>query len=309
MSDTPPTSQMPQSQQYQMARPVDSPPQRVVSLVPSMTESLFDLGLGERVVGITEYCVRPAEAHQRLPHVGGTKNPDIDKIVSLRPDLVIMNDEENRQADAETLQAAGIPIWVTGPRTVMEAINVLWEVMEIFDATERVPAVRLIEQKLDIVAPAMQNARSLRTFVPIWKDPWMTANQDTYLHDVLRVMGLENVFAERERQFPLKADLGQAEPLPEDDPRVEGRDVRYPRITLEEVEAAQPELILLPDEPYVFQESDADVFLQMDIPAAHAETVYLVEGALLMWHGTRLAQTIYHLPGLLSEARARLADL
>jgi ABC-type Fe3+-hydroxamate transport system substrate-binding protein len=245
-----------------------APPQRVVSLVPSVTESLFDLKLGSRVVGITDYCVRPAEAFARLPKVGGTKNPNIQKIVDLRPDLVILNDEENRKEDAEALQNAGVPIWVTGPRTVAEAINLLWELMEVFDEPEMVPRVRLIEQTMDVVMLAMQNERPIRTFIPIWRDPWMTANRQTYLNDVMDLFGMVNVFADRDRQFPLSADLGQAEPLPEDDPRVQGRDTRYPRVSLEEIIAAQPELILLPDEPYVFSENDAVVFQDLDIPAA-----------------------------------------
>jgi ABC-type Fe3+-hydroxamate transport system substrate-binding protein len=309
MADAPidnPSNQADSTHHYQMAKPVDTPPQRVVSLVPSMTESLFDLGLGDRVVGLTDYCVRPAEAFERLPHVGGTKNPNIEQIIALKPDLVMMNDEENRKEDADALQSASIPIWVTGPRTVLEAINILWEIMEIFDHADRVPTVRLMEQKYDVISLAMENERQIKTFVPIWKDPWMTANRDTYMHDMLTVLGMENIFADRKRKFPLAADKGMDKPLPENDPRVEGRDVRYPRVTLEEIEAAQPELVLLPDEPYIFEESDADVFLEMDTPAARQGNVYLIEGALLMWHGTRLAQALYQLPTMLTDIRERL---
>ena len=136
---------------YQLESPVSQPPRRVVSLVPSMTESLFDLNLGDRLVGITDYCIYPAAGVARLPRVGGTKNPDLQAIIDLAPDMVIANQEENRKEDVAALQAAGIPVWVTFPRTVREALNLLWSVMYIFDETSMVPRVRLIEQTCDWV--------------------------------------------------------------------------------------------------------------------------------------------------------------
>lgn len=105
---------------YDYSLPIDFVPQRVVSLVPSLTESLFELNLGGRVVGVTDYCIYP-ESAKALPKVGGTKNPDLEKIKALQPDLVMLNSEENRREDAEALQAAGIPIWVTQPETVRDA--------------------------------------------------------------------------------------------------------------------------------------------------------------------------------------------
>lgn len=297
------------SQDFKMPKPVDYVPERVVSLVPSVTKSLFDIKLNYVLVGITEYCVDPPEALETLPSVGGTKNPDIDKIKSLNPDLVIMNDEENRKEDAKALQAAGIPIWATGPRTVREAINLLWEIMEVFQDAEMVPRVRLIEQTMDYVSLAMENERPIKTFVPIWKDPWMTANRDTYMHDVMSLFGMVNVFADRDRQFPLDADVGAAEALPADDPRVADRDVRYPRISLEEIESAAPELVLLPDEPYVFAEEDGDTFYNLDIPAARLGNIYMISGALLMWHGTYISKAFTEIPPILAEVRELLKEI
>nr|WP_119066176.1 helical backbone metal receptor [Aggregatilinea lenta] len=282
-----------------MALPIDHVPQRVVSLVPSLTESLFDLDLGSRLVGVTAYCVRPVMGVQLLPRVGGTKNPDVDAIVRLEPDLVLMNDEENRSEDAEALQAAGIPVWGTGPRTIADVLNLLWTIMDVFDHTVMVPRVHEIERAYDYTLAAARAALPVPTFAPIWRDPWMTFNADTYAHDVLRVCGAANVFADRERQFPLDADLGEAEPLPDDDPRVAGRDRRYPRISLEEVVAAQPELVLLPDEPYAFGEQDAEAIRALDIPAARSGRVYGVDGSLLTWHGTRVAYALRDLPSLI----------
>ncbi len=288
---------------YQMERPVDYVPQRVVSLVPSMTESLFDLNLGSRVIGVTDYCTRPAEGVRRLPRLGGTKNPNIEAIVALRPDLVIMNQEENRRADAEALQAAGIPTWVTHPNTVREALDLLWTIMDVFEEPSMVPRVRLIEVAYEWTLGVTKEQTPKRVLVPIWRDPWMTFNRETYIHDLLSTCGAENVFADRVRRYPLRADLGLAEALPADDPRLQDRDTRYPRITLEEVVAAQPEIVLLPDEPYVFTQADADEIARLDIPAARNGQIHLVDGSLLTWHGTRIAYALRDLPPLLGTAR------
>ncbi len=285
---------------YEMEAPVEDPPQRVVSLVPSVTESLFELGLGDRLIAITDYCVHPATEVARLPRVGGTKNPDISRIIALQPDLVMMNQEENRREDAETLQAAGIPVWVTFPKTVRDAFNLLWSIMDVFDNGTMIERVRAMEWSLDWLE-RVEHDPPIRVFVPIWLDPLMSFNSDTFAHDLLRVCGGSNVFAERERQFPLKADLGEAQPLAEDDPRVIGRDLRYPRVTLAEVEAAQPDVILLPSEPFLFEEAHKAIFSALDIPAARSGRIYLVDGSLLTWHGTRMGRAFSVIPALLAD--------
>lgn len=284
---------------YRMEKPVDYVPRRVVSLVPSVTETLFDLNIGGRVVGVTDYCKYPVDKVATLPKVGGTKNPDIRKIIALRPDLVIMNREENREQDAAALKDAGIATWITQPNTVREALDLLWTIMDVFEEPSMVPRVRLIEITYEWTLAAAVEVTPRRVFVPIWRDPWMTINANTYVHDLLRVCGAANVFAERERHFPLAADLGLEAPLPPDDPRVTGRDVRYPRITLDEVAVAQPEIVLLPDEPYLFTENDAEEIRKLDIPAARTGAVHLVDGSILTWHGTRLAYALRDLPPLL----------
>ncbi len=288
---------------YRMEKPVDYVPQRVVSLVPSVTESLFDLNIGSRVVGVTDYCVRPAEGVRNLPKLGGTKNPDIAAIVALHPDLVIMNQEENRKADAEALEAAGIRTWVTHPDTVREALGLLWTIMDIFEEPSMVTRVRLIEVTYEWTIGATEDITPKRAFVPIWRDPWMTINRHTYVHDLLRTCGVENVFADRERHFPLAADLGEVPPLTADDPRIENQDTRYPRLSLDEVVEAQPELVLLPDEPYNFTQADADEIAQLDIPAAKNGQIHLVDGSLLTWHGTRIAYALRDLPPLFGTFR------
>lgn len=247
--------------------PIDYVPRRVVSLVPSLTESLFDLDLGDRLIGITENCVRPVNRVHFLPKVGGTKNPHIDTIIGLRPDLVLLNDEENRVVDAESLQAAGVSIWMTRPHTVFETLNMLWDMMDIFDHAVMIPRVREIERAYDYTLAAA--SQPVRVFAPLAR--WTTFNGDTYAHDLLRVSGGENVFATH--------------------------DQRYPHISLDEVAEAQPEVILLPDEP--FSEEDTTLFQSLDIPAARSGHIHLIDGSLLTWQGTRLAYALRDLPPLL----------
>ena len=287
------------SYNYEMEAPVDFPPERVVSLVPSVTESLFELGVGDRLVAITDYCVYPEAEVARLPRIGGTKNPDVAEIIAMQPELVIVNQEENRREDAEALQAGGIPVWVTFPRTVRDAFNLLWAIMDVFDEPKMVERVRVMEWSCDWLERMEERDPPCRVFAPIWFDPLMTFNGETYAHDLLRVCGGLNVFAERERQFPLKADLGDAEPLAWDDPRIAGRDTRYPRITLEEAEAAQPDVVLLPSEPFAFDERHIEVFAGLDIPAARNGRIHLVDGSLLTWHGTRVGRALSEIPALL----------
>lgn len=281
---------------------MESVPRRVVSLVPSVTESMFELMLGDRLIARTAYCIFPEGQVESLPTIGGTKNPDIQRIIDLKPDLVIANQEENRKEDVEALRASGITVWVTFPRTVPDVFNLLWDLMNLLGNTSMVPRVRLIEQTYDWVLGITKTNedRPVKVFVPIWLDPLMTFNHDTYLHDLLRVCGGTNVFAERERQIPLQADLGQGQPYPDDDARAAGRDRRYPRVTWDEVIDKQPDVILLPSEPFQFTQEHLPLFTRLDVPAAHHQRIYLVDGSYLTWHGTRIARALDSLPALLT---------
>lgn len=249
---------------------------RIVSLVPSLTEALFVLGLGERVVGVTDWCVHPAEAVAPLPKVGGTKNPDLDAILGLRPDLVIANREENRPRDVERLEAAGVPVWVTYPRTVAEGAALLRALADLGADAARVEAVVAPVEHALARATGAAAAEPVPFFCPIWKRPWMAVGADTYAHDLLRVCGGRNVFADR-------------------------ADRRYPIVEIEDVVAARPAVILLPDEPYAFGERDVLELATLDVPAAHDGRIHCIDGTLVSWYGPRIARAIDTLRPLLSD--------
>ena len=249
------------------------PPQRIVSLVPSDTYSVIALGAGARLVGRTRYCEAPG-----VPEVGGTKDADVDAIVALAPDLVIANQEENARPALEALAAQRVPVLVSLPRRVEQGIAHLARLARILDTGEP-----LIKRAYALPAPVPTRATA---FVPIWMDPLMTLNGDTFGSDVLARAGLTNVFGERLRLYPLAADLGKTAPRD-----AVGRDQRYPRVTLDEVTARGAELIVLPDEPYVFTAED-EAILRGALPQAR---VVRVDGKDLFWYG---AWTLDALPRL-----------
>ncbi len=271
-------------------------PERVVSLVPSDTFSVAALGCGAALVGRTDYCELPADVVARVPSVGGTKNPSLDAITSLAPDLVIANREENTKRDLETLAQRGIKVFVAFPKRAADGLAHLARLARIFRVETAAPVRDLLKRGYAILHEA-EEARALstplRTFCPIWMDPLMTIHGETFISDMLDLAGAQNVFADRKRRYPLAADLGAASPLPSE--KTIGRDVRYPRVTLAEVTTRAPELVLLPDEPHPFTEEDAEVFRKLAIPAATAHRVVRTSGKDLCWYG---AQTIEGLPRL-----------
>ncbi len=278
-------------------------PQRVVSLVPSMTQSLFDLGLGDRLVGVTDYCQPPHPVSERLARIGGPRSPDVDAIRSLKPDLVIANKEENSRESVEAMESAGMKVWLTFPRSVDEAMQVLWALVRLFRVPQAAPIIKTLEVTLEWTARAAASRKPVRVFCPIWRGEaaggviwWMTFNRHTYAHSVLETLGGDNVFADRERRYPLEADLGEGEP---EEPG--SRDTRYPHVTIEEIRQAAPEVILLPSEPYAFESKDGEDLKRLlkDTPAVREGRLHLIDGSLITWHGTRLARALQELPRVL----------
>jgi ABC-type Fe3+-hydroxamate transport system substrate-binding protein len=236
---------------------VPFPPRRIVSLVPSQTELLFDLGLGERVVGVTKFCIHPAEARTKATVIGGTKNFDFKKIAALKPDLIIGNKEENYQVGIEQL-AAVYPTWLSDISNLPEALDMIRRVGFITGAKDKADA--LATQTEASFAALAIGAASVSVAYFIWQKPYMVAATGTFIDDMLRRAGFTNAFA------------GLA---------------RYPEITPEQLAAAAPQRILLSSEPYPFGEKHMAEFQQI-CPAAKIE---IVDGELFSWYGSRLLQS------------------
>jgi len=250
-------------------------PTRIVSLVPSITEALFTFGLGDAVVGVTRFCVEPREAVAAKAKVGGTKTLDITQVRQLEPDLVIANVEENRPEDVRQLIAAGLNVMVTFPRTVAAGIAMMRQISEMTDSVET--ARPIIEEASAALAEARatnEARRPLRVFCPIWRNPWMSVGPDTYIHDFLQVCGGLNIFTRRHE--------------------------RYPITDLNEVARKDPQVILLPDEPYRFGTKHlAELTRHHYISAVRDHRVHLIEGKHLCWYGPRIAGSLRFVQDLL----------
>ncbi len=256
------------------------PPVRIVSLVPSWTETLFSFGLGRNVVGITKYCVEPVAEVASIQKIGGTKNPDVRAILKLEPELVIANAEENRREDIERLRAAGIPVFTTYPRTVPGAVDSILRLGRVLSHEEEAGTlarqIALCVSGIEATLGVWAKLR-LRVFCPIWKKPWMSFNADTYAHDVLRMLGYNNVYA----------SAGE----------------RYPMTTLEEALERRPDIVILPDEPYEFNESDVGE-LKTLLPPALSRRVLLVSGRDLHWYGVHMVHGLKSLAERMARVRA-----
>jgi ABC-type Fe3+-hydroxamate transport system substrate-binding protein len=229
--------------------PLTRPPQRIVSLVPSLTEALAVTVPG-RLAGATDWCTHPAGLD--VPRVRGTKNPDRAAITALRPDLVVANREENRRRDVEQLRAAGIPVWVTEIETVDAALRSL---RRLFTDVLSVPEPEWLRTAASQWS-SPPGLPALRTVVPVWRDPWMVVGARTFTGDILTRLGLAHVFA--------------------------GSPDRYPKHEPAQLAAAGAELAVLPDEPYPFTAGDGP-------EAFPGIAVALVSGRSLTWYGPSLA--------------------
>lgn len=239
------------------------PPYRVVSLVPSLTELVCALGRTDRLVGVTRYCTEPANVVAGLPKLGGTKNPDLEAIVRLAPDLVLVNAEETRHEDFQALSTADLTVFVSFPRSLAATLGSIERLGQAIDASA--PAAAMVKEIASVLADPP--GRRLRAFCPIWRKPWMAFNRDTYCDDLLRHAGADNVCANR----------------PE----------RYPVVELEVVAEADPEVVLLPDEPYPFAERHrASLTALSGTTAWRQGRIRFVDGKALSWYGHRTASAV-----------------
>lgn len=244
------------------------PARRIISLIPSITEIFFSLGAGDRVVGVTKFCTQPPDGVREKPKVGGQKNPRLDAILDLKPDLVVANIEENRKEDVEAMRAAGLNVLVTYPRTVREGIQLIRDLGVLAGRSDQAQAIAAgCQAALEEVEQRRAGRAPIRVFCPIWRRPYMTINADTYVHDMLQTCGGDNIFRDR----------------PE----------RYPTVTLPEMAALGPEVVLLPDEPYPFGGKHlADFQAFPDVPAVRSGRLCCLDGKVLCWYGPRIAESL-----------------
>ncbi len=271
------------------------PPKRIVSLVPSDTDTVFALGAGDRLVGRTQYCIEPADRVAEIATCGGTKNVDIGAVARLEPDLIIANQEENTKSQLEQLAQAGLQVFVSFPKRVADGVAHVARLAKIL-AIETEPVTRdLVRRGYRVVRDAdaaNRDRRVVDVFCPIWLDPLMTFSADTFGSDVIALAGGRNVFGDRERRYPLAADLSG---FPAQGPGE--RDTRYPRVTVDEVVERAPELVLLPNEPHEFTEADASTFRDRGLRVA------LCDGKDLFWYGAWSIGGVERIAAALDELR------
>jgi ABC-type Fe3+-hydroxamate transport system substrate-binding protein len=249
------------------------PARRVVSLVPSLTETVAATRR-EALVGATQWCTHPSDLE--VQRVRGTKNPDLGAVTGLRPDLVLANKEENRRLDVERLRAAGVPVWVTDIRTLDGAIASLRRMFSAALGWPEPPWLAQAERAWREPVPGLP----LRAAIAIWRDPWMVVGSRTFTGDLLARLGIENVFGEH-------AD-------------------RYPTVTVSDIVQARPELVLLPDEPYPFSATDGpEAFAAGPGNTAGGLPTVLVSGRLLTWYGPSLLTARAELTAALATALDR----
>jgi ABC-type Fe3+-hydroxamate transport system substrate-binding protein len=249
----------------QMGREVtiNFPPKRIVSIVSSQTELLFDLGLDQEIIGLTKFCIHPIEKFAERTKVGGTKKLNIDLIKDLKPDLIIGNKEENTQSDIEEL-SEHFPVWMSDIFTLDDAMKTIGEIGALVD---RAPEASYLNHLIsagfnDLKTLALQHRIDKKIAYLIWRKPYMAAGKNTFIDDVLLTNGMTNV---------VKQD-------------------RYPTITLEQLKTLNCELILLSSEPYPFGEKHIEE-IQAVIPDAK---IMLVDGEMFSWYGSRLVKAVQY---------------
>jgi ABC-type Fe3+-hydroxamate transport system substrate-binding protein len=229
------------------------PPKRIVSLVPSQTELLFDLGLEDSMVGITRYCVHPADKVGLKEKIGGTKHFDLEKIKQLKPDLIIGNKEENYEEGITALRKIA-PVWMSDIYTLVDSFNMMREVGRITGKEKE--AIDLAQKiKTSLIPHVPLNPKTCAYF--IWRRPYMVVAGNTFIDNMLTTFGLQNAFADKQR---------------------------YPELTTNEIGEAKPDYIFLSSEPYAFDAKHIPEFNEI-CPTAK---VVVVDGEMFSWYGSRL---------------------
>jgi len=249
---------------------INYPPKRIISLVPSQTELLFELGLDKEIIGLTKFCIHPIEKFAERTKIGGTKKLNIELIRELNPDLIIGNKEENQQSQIEELME-DYPVWMSDIYTLEDAKKTITQIGELVD---RQPEASYLNHLInagfnDLQTLAVQNGINKKVAYLIWRKPYMLAGRDTFIDNILAINGLSNVIKER----------------------------RYPEIELNELAELKPDLIFLSSEPYPFKEEHLEEIRQV-VPEAK---VMLVDGEMFSWYGSRLVKAVQYLFQLQKE--------
>lgn len=250
-------------------------PKRIVSLVPSQTETLFDLGLEDKIVGITKFCVHPFHLKSTKMIVGGTKKVNIEKIRELQPDIIIANKEENTLEIVESLKDIA-PVWVTDVVTIQDSIDMIEELGKLFSVrTQARQWINKINFGLADFKEYIKDKPVKRTAYFIWKNPYMVAGNNTFINELMKLNRLENIYEKNEG--------------------------RYPEVVVQKMRIqGDPQAIFLSSEPFPFKDEDA---FELGRHTHHAQTVF-VDGEMFSWHGTRLVKAFTYF----KQVRERLGD-
>lgn len=243
---------------------VHSAPKRIVSLVPSQTELLSYLGLDDETIGITRFCIHPPGWYRSKTRIGGTKDLHLEKIKALRPDLVIANKEENNWEQVEEIRKF-CPVWTSDVANLHDALEMIREISLLTDRVEQ--GIRLTEEIDARLSELFKEYNTISAAYLIWKDPYMTVGGDTFIHDMMRICGLKNIFAQTHR---------------------------YPEVTVEEIKERSPRVLLLSSEPYPFREEHIHI-LSAQLPATK---VLLADGEMFSWYGSRLLHSVAYFQAL-----------
>ena len=247
---------------------------RIISLVPSVTETLFELGLDDQIVAVTRWCNRPANKVTNKPKIGGTKNPKLESIVEFKPDLVILDRDENRKEDADDLQRRGIRTFTVFPKTIQDSIELIRNFGEMFSVENHSKIMtEEIEHRLETQRPAHTYA----SLILIWRAPYMTINSDTYVHAASNLFGFRNCFADHQQ--------------------------RYPAITPTEIAQINPDVVLFPDEPYPFRKKHIEAFKQEfpDLSATLHNRMLFFDGSYIAWHGFGMLRALREFPVVIAS--------
>lgn len=249
---------------------IETTPKRIISVVPSQTELLFDLGLENEVVGITKFCIHPNSWFKNKTRIGGTKTLYINKIKQLKPDLIIANKEENTKQQIEELQQL-FPVWTSNIRNLSESLEMIKQIGLITKTNVKAEEIiAKIEQDFKLLTSIKKQSKSTLYF--IWREPFMSVGSSTFIHDVMERAGFVNAIETSEN---------------------------YPVLTSEQIKTINPQLILLSSEPYPFKEKHIKEFKMLSKNAQ----ILLVDGELFSWYGSRLTKTVHYLIDLLTKIK------